>query len=89
MFDSLQAEAEVGLVVERLVSDVCEAAWAERLTTMAGCVSACQEHLRQVALEREADMLAKVHTGLQADDLRLRLELELWEVAKQLQDKKR
>ncbi len=89
LFDSLHADAEVGMVVERLVSDVCELAWAERVHGMAACVSACQQHLRQVALEREADQLARVNTSIEAEDVRLRLELELWEVAKQLDDKKR
>jgi hypothetical protein len=40
-------------------------------------------------VEREGDRLQRLQLAAQAEDLRLRFEVELWDIAKQLEDKKR
>ena len=45
VLDDVLVEVEVGLVVERLVSDVCEATWAERHRCLGQAVTACQDQV--------------------------------------------
>ncbi len=63
-------------------------------TSQRACVHVCPIpvpalQLRRVAMERETDAQVRALVATEAEDLRLRLEAELWEVAKQLQEKKR
>ena len=87
--DDVFAAREVESVLERLVSAACEAAWQDRYVSLANCVGAAQGHIAALELEREADRIAKLNSAIEAEEVKMKFELELWEVARQLQERKR
>jgi hypothetical protein len=87
--DAVFALAEVSSVTERLVSDACEAAWCSRYTALAEALILARSTVAALETAREAERAARAQEALFAEELKVKLELELWEVSRQLQERKR
>lgn len=87
--DRIFAESEVELVLEHTVSGAVEEAWAERHRAVTQGLRVAQLHVAALEAEREAERLAKYERAVEAEELKVKLELELWEVSRQLQERKR
>jgi phage gp29-like protein len=87
--DSVLADAEVQHVLGKLVNDACEIAWQDRVSELVECVEAARSHVAAVEARSLSERLAWFHRAVEADELRTKLEIELWDLARQLKERKR
>lgn len=87
--DAVLAGVEVEAAVHDLIGNACEIAWSERVDALRECVRVCAARAAALEAEREAERVLQLRRAFEAEELKQKFELELWELAKQLQESKR